>query len=110
MLAGHDALIKASFMTCASMHSSLLDLQRPAFKALRLSGSKPCCYRAVRQPIFSMAAFKRVLVPVGTGSEEMEAVRCQCVVEYDMLAPCMHILFATLQFCEPQQRLWDHCR
>ena len=92
------------------MHSSLSDLQRPAFKALRLSGSKPRCYKAVRRPILSMAASKRVLVPVGTGSEEMEAVRCQCVVEYDMLSTCTHILFATLQFSEPQQRLWDHCR
>lgn len=79
-------LQNASFLTCASMHSSLPDLQRPAFTPVRLAGGKPRCYRAVRRPILSMAASKRVLVPVGTGSEEMEAVRAKGVVETAMMS------------------------
>ena len=71
--------LKHKDWTCASMQASFVHLHRAPFRPARSAGGKRRCYRAAQRSVLSMAASKSVLVPVGTGSEEMEAVRAKSV-------------------------------
>ncbi len=77
------------------MRASLQRVRRPFQAASFTSGRRWRSVSYTARPVLAMAASKRVLVPIGTGSEEMEAVsalaRHPCCLRTHLVylyAPC----------------------